>query len=213
MKIKLLILTIAVCMIAAPAKADLFGFHLGNLSVVFDGSTLTTTSIGGSTSGSLYRNVAPAGTAQFNAASWGSGSESLLMSMTISNVTATSADAVGSMTFVDVDGGTISANIAGTWSNTTGFPMFGGTLSPVSFSPSASTFDGHTGSVNMQFAAPQNQWRGGLTQLITSSSSWFDSPFRGTGGSIDAGVVPVPAAVVLGILGLGVTGYKLRKFA
>jgi hypothetical protein len=214
MKTKLLVLAIAVCMIATPAKADLFGFHLGNLSVVYDGGvSVDTTSINGLTSGSLYRNLTPASTAQFNAASWGTGMESLTINMTLSNLTASSADAIGTMTFVDVDGSTIAANLAGTWTGGTGLPTFVGQLTGVTHTPTTDTFDGHSGSVNMQFADPQ-PWMGAIVQLV-ATTSWFTPkvPLTAIGGSIDVSVVPVPGAVLLGILGLGAAGLKLRKYA
>jgi hypothetical protein len=213
MKIKLLVLAIAICMIATPARADLFGFHLGNLSVSYDGGTGFTTTGNSATSGSLYRNVAPASTAQFNAGSWGTGSESLLISMTLSNITATTADAVGTIQFVDVDGTTIAADVAGTWNGAAGLPIFAGKLTTVTSLPVNASFDGHTGSVNMQYVQAQ-PWRGALVQLV-ASTNWFTpgTTLRATGGSIDVSVVPVPAAVLLGVLGLSVAGLKLRKFA
>jgi hypothetical protein len=213
MKIRLLVLAMAICMIAAPAKADLFGFHLGNLSLNYDGAATVTTTGAGSTSGSLYRNIAPAGTAQFLASSWGTGSEALTISMALSNLTGSTADATGTMSFVDVDGTTIAANLAGTWNNAAGLPIFQGKLTTVTSLPTGANFDGHTGSVDMNYSAPQ-PWRGAIVQL-TATSNWFTSgtQLASRGGSIDVSVVPVPAAVVLGVLGLGVAGLKLRKFA
>jgi hypothetical protein len=215
MKIKLLVLAIAVCMIATPARADLFGFDLGNLTVSYDGGTaVTTTGTAGVTTGSLYRNIAPASTAQFLSGSWGiSGSESLLISMTLSNLGLSTADATGTITFVDVDGTTLAADLAGSWSGASGLPIFVGKLTTVTSTPPTDTFDGHTGSVDMTFAQ-QQPWRGAIVQLVFTTN-WFTpgTQFNVRGGSIDVGVVPVPAAVILGVLGLGVAGLKLRKFS
>jgi hypothetical protein len=215
MKIKLLVLAIAICMIATPAKADLFGFHLGNLSATYDGSTsFTTTGLAGLTTGSLYRNVAPTGTAVFDLGQWGSGSENLLISMTLSNITAATADAVGTISFSDVDGTTIAANLSGSWINLAGQSLFSGALTTVTNTPVGATFDGHSGnSVSLVYANNPQPWRGALVQL--TSANWFTGPAfaRATGGSIDVSVVPVPAALLLGVLGLSVAGLKLRKFA
>lgn len=41
----------------------------------------------------------------------------------------------------------------------------------------------------------------------------IDSDYPSLGDSFHLSVVPVPAAVILGVLGLGVAGLKLRKFA
>jgi len=205
---------VILCLSAAPAKADLFGFHLGNLLVSYDGAVgLTSTSLAGLTSGSLYRNLPPAGTAQFSAPLWGTGAESLLINMTLSNIGATTADAAGTITFSDIHGDTIAANLTGTWIGATGLPIFYGKLTTVTHTPVAATFDGHTGSVDMQFVQPQ-PWRGAIVQLV-ATTNWFTPgvPLSSIGGSLDVSVVPVPAAVVLGILGLGVAGLKLRKFA
>jgi hypothetical protein len=215
MKIKLLVLAIAICMIAAPAKADLFGFHLGNLSASYDGSTSFTTTGWSETTGSLYRNIpSPTVTAGFDSGQWGTGSEALLISMTLSNITATTADAIGTISFSDVDGTTIAANLSGSWINLAGQSLFSGALTTVTNTPVGATFDGHSGdSVSLVYANNPQPWRGALLQL--TSANWFTGPAfaRSTGGSIDVSVVPVPAALLLGVLGLSVAGLKLRKFA
>jgi hypothetical protein len=41
----------------------------------------------------------------------------------------------------------------------------------------------------------------------------FFGDSRAAGGAVDLSVVPVPTTVLLGILGLGVAGVKLRKYA
>ena len=214
MKIKLLVLAIAVCMIATPARADLFGFHLGNLSADYDGTSLLTVTGWASTSGSLYRNIAPTGTAVFDFGSWGTGSESLLVSMTLSSITSTTADAVGTITFKDVGADTFAADVSGTWLNVSGIGVFAGALTDVTYAPAAATFDGHSGdAVDLVFPGSPQPWVGALVQL--TGSTWFTSGSYDNvhGGSLDVSVVPVPAAVLLGMLGLGVAGVKLRKFA
>jgi hypothetical protein len=214
MKIKLLVLAIAICMIATPARADLFGFHLGNLSASYNGSTTFTTTAWAQTTGALYRNTAPIGQAQFLTGQWGTGAESLLISMTLSSITAINAQAVGTISFSDVQGDTIAADFTGTWFNTGGLSSFVGTLTNVTQTPVNATFDGHAGTpVSLVFANDPQPWRGAILQL--TAANWFTGPaFTGAkGGSIDVSVVPVPAALVLGILGLSVAGLKLRKFA
>ena len=206
---------------AAPAKADLFGFHLGNLQATYDGgSAFTTTGFnsgtGQSTTGALYRNVAPAGTASFQNGLWGTvGAESLNIVMTISNLQANSAVGTGTLSFSDIHGDTIAANVSGTWTNLSGIAYFGGSLTTVTHTPAGATFDGHTGdAVSLVYANNPQPWRGALVQL--AAGPWFGGgayaqPFLG--GSVDVKVVPVPGAVLLGILGLGAVGVKLRKFA
>jgi len=206
MKMKLLVVAIALCMIATPVKADLFGFHLGNLSASYDGSTSFTTTGWSETTGSLYRNVAPAGTASFDLGQWGTGSEALLIQMTLSSITSSTAQATGSIAFSDVDGTTIAGSIVGTWYNAGGLSSFVGTLTSVTATPVGATFDGHSGdSVSLSYGINNPQpWRGAILQL--TAANWFTGPAftRATGGSIDVSVVPVPAALVLGVLGMGV---------
>jgi len=70
---------------------------------------------------------------------------------------------------------------------------------------------------------PGNHDTGGLVALhypVYGSFSSLQDLFASLGqgsvldnGSVHAQVVPIPAAVLLGMLGLGVTGMKLRKYA
>jgi hypothetical protein len=220
MKTKLLILSIAVlCLNAAPAKADLFGFHLGNLENDYDGTTFTATDWQ-QTTGNLYRNLAPAGTAEFDNNSWNLGTpatqEDFLISLTISSITETGAVGVGTFTLKDIDGDVLTGTVSGTWTPTgTSFANFTGTLGTVTYTPANNTFDGHSGdAVSLVFSSPQ-PWNGAIVQLAVTGN-WFSQGAYSEpelGGSIDVGIVPVPAAVLLGILGLGAAGLKLRKYA
>ena len=137
--------------------------------------------------------------------------------MAITNVLAGSADGAGTWTLTDTIGDTITGNLSGTWSNPSQTPLFVGTLDSVYWNNESTDndFDGDSGSVSMGFAAPQ-PWNGSVVHLTASSADWFGSGAWGgtvTGGSVDANVVPVPAAVLLGMLGLSVAGVKLRKYA
>jgi hypothetical protein len=219
MKTRLLILGLALCMIAAPARADLFGFHLGNLQFTWDGVSTFTSQDWASTAGTLYRNTAPAGTAEFEAGSWGAGLEDFMVSMTISSLTGVSAVGTGTWWLKDIDGDTLGGNISGNWANFGGNAMFLGVLGNVTYVPANNTFDGHDGdAVSLVFGGAGQPWSGWVTEL-TVQGAWFVSgQAYGTtplvqGGSVDAGVVPVPAAVLLGLLGLGAAGLKLRRFA
>ena len=215
----LFICCVTSCFYATPAKADLFGFTLSNLSHTFNGSSYSATdwmSGGQGTTGSLYRNIAPTGTAYFNATSWGTGPKAFSLLMTISNITANMAEGVGGITFFDVDGDFISANVAGDWMKIGASAVFWGTLSNVYYNEVVNTtFDGHSGeNVSMEFPSSE-PWDGTIVEL-TCSGGWFDKVYTNIhGGSVDASVVsvPAPAGVLLGILGLGVVGIKLRKYA
>ena len=215
MKKKLiLVVCLSLFLGAAPAKAGMFDFHFGSLISSWDGTSAFSTNVSPTlTSGSVTRLQAPSGVANLLAGQWGLGGN-FGLSMTLSNVTATSADAIGSFAVTDTNGDIISGNLAGAWSRIGPSNVFGGVLNNVSFAnnSSDSTFNGHLGSVSMTF--PQAMpWHGSLIQL-SSTGTWFSQgSYTTRSGSVDASVVPVPGAVLLGILGLGAVGVKLRKFA
>jgi len=55
---------------------------------------------------------------------------------------------------------------------------------------------------------------GGVTATTLDGLFTVSSPVGGyTHGDIDIKIVPIPAAVLLGVIGLGVVGLKLRKYA
>jgi hypothetical protein len=238
MKARLFVLGLALCAIAAPARADMFGFDFGNIRATFNGTNKSFSTMDwANTTGHVYRNDSLAGTANFNAGSWNKGSpatkEDLLIQMAITNITTTTATGSGTFAIKDIQGDTLSGNLDGAWAkakkydihgNWTGLYLdkgiFNGSLTNVTFASVDNTFDGHSGSVSMIFTEPQ-PWDGTLVEL-TTTGAWFTSPTTGAvrsfdakGGSIDATVVPVPvpAAFLLGLLGMSVAGLKLRKFA
>ena len=214
---------------ATPAMATMFDFHFGSLNSSWDGTSAFSTSVNPTmTSGSLTRHRVPTATAQFLANGllpgfdWATLGGNFSLSMTVANFTGTgtaldpfSATGSGSFAITDINGDIISGNIAGAWARTTSVSNdFSGALSNVSFANNSGdgNFDGHLGSASMSY--PQAiPWRGSLIQLSTTSG-WFSAGAYSTdSGSVDASVVPVPGAVLLGILGLGAVGVKLRKLA
>lgn len=224
-------------MAATSAMAEHFGFSYSNLHTVFDGVDSFSTTDQASTTGSLYRNQPPAGTAEFftdttvNALSvfgvsldkWAVGPQSFLISMTISDITATSAVGSGSFSLTDIDGDAIGGVLNGTWVKAPllNSAVFTGSMTNVNYTPAVAgndAFDGHVGSVSMAFSDTNfGPWGGVLVQL-TAPSGWFTDQFGDaqafdvTGGSIDA-VLPVPGAVLLGMLGLSAAAIRLRKRA
>ncbi len=222
MKIRLLVLVLAVCMIATPAMANLFDFHFGSLTSTYTYSSGTfNVSVNPTlTSGSVTRLEAPIGVMQFLADTpghsyWGIEGGNFSLSMMINNIGASTADGAGSFTITDTGGDTITGNLAGTWADLGVSNFFAGTLSNVNFiSVSDGNFDGHLSSSVLMSFTSLPPWYGTLIELSTTGT-WFGDGFDYTtnSGSVDASVVPVPAAVILGILGLGVVGIKLRKYA
>jgi hypothetical protein len=77
-------------------------------------------------------------------------------------------------------------------------------------------FDGDDNTEASMLFGASPPWSGTLIELTSSKAAWFGGgAWSGTvtGGSVDALVVPAPAAVLLGVFGLSVVGMKLRKFA
>ena len=98
-----------------------------------------------------------------------------------------------------------------------GAPEFSGGLSGVYIASDDGELNAEFGSsVSLDFT-PAPPYHGSLIELTANGAEWFDLGEWDetiTGGSVDARVmVPTPAAVFLGILGLGVAGWKLRRFA
>jgi len=159
------------------------------------------------------------------------------ITMTISSITPTNAWGVGSWTLTDAGGDTVTGNVSGLWVPTVpaspgvpgiATPSFVGSLGNVNFNdstplnPTDDTFNGDSSTaVSMFFPFSPQPWGGTMSHLTATGATWFSTgtwknatggPII-TGGTATATVVPVPAAVLLGMLGLSVTGIKLRKFA
>jgi hypothetical protein len=229
MKPKLLILGLALCLTTVPASAmpDLFGFRFGNIEAVFDGVTSFSTMDWMQTTGDLYRNESPGGTAEFTNGLWGMGSESFLVSMAIDNISAATADGAGSFAIVDIQGDIVGGDIRGSWVRMGDAGVFIGTLTNVTYTSVADDmFDGHSGNASMIFSAPQ-PWDGTLVEL-TAGGAWFTLGSSATlhsfdvkGGSAEAMIegltpgtttgIPAPGAFVLGLLGAGILGLGRRR--
>ena len=223
MKRKTLLLFICsafLCLNAAPASADLFHFTVHRLDMTYSGGRFDASLDTTFGAAALTRDVSPISTVAFGPGP----SRDFNIWMDISNFAGTGtpldpfrADGAGKFTLTDTDSDTIVGDVAGTWIMA-GVPVFVGNLSNVNWSQdieSDDLFNGDGGaSASMSFGG--GQWPGILTLLTASGAAWFEPGDWGgtvTGGSVDALVVPVPAAVLLAILGLGVAGVKLRKFA
>ena len=201
--------------VSTPAMAGLFGFSYSNLHTAFDGVDSFTTTHTPSTVGSVYRNSPPAGTAVFLSPFWGMGSEGFLIDMKISDITATTATGHGTFSVEDMDGDAIAGTLSGAWQKVNGNGVFVGSMTDVTYAGADDSFDGHFGAMSTVFDTPA-PWSGTLLQL-TATGGWFADlqgvakEFTVQGGSIDA-YVPVPAAALLGAIGIGAAGVRLRRF-
>jgi len=207
-KLLLTLGVVAVCLIATPAWANIFSFSYSGVQSNFS-SSLFTLDKTDNTLGRVYTDSAPG--ALFLPDSW-AGPEDFSLSLTISNVQADTADGVGWFTITDVHGDTIVGNIVGTWVKTASqIQFFGGDLSNVIYSGDG-TFTGHSGTLTM---VPGSGSVGGISIAPLITSQWFDQSWQTpvTTGSVDASVVPIPGAVLLGFLGLTASGLGLRRLS
>lgn len=105
----------------------------------------------------------------------------------------------GNFTFTDVNGVSVSGNIAGDWSSPgAGILFFNGALSGVAFSGPVWTGEFGAWGTNIPGGPPYD---GAIVQLTFSGSGFFNGAFdnRATGSTLQ--LVPAPGALAL--LGLG----------
>jgi len=214
---------VTVCLSAVPAEASLFDFGFGSVRSTFTldpggtTGTFVAAKIDGLTMGSVnHLNPAPMSTAAFL---WGIGftGGDVSLSMDITNISASAMTAVGigQFTLTDTTGDRITGNFQGNWTRTGQANTFAATMSNVRFDNASGDdqFDGHFGTAaSMVFSASQ-PWIGVMQELSTTAN-WFSlGSYTTNSGSIDPGVdaVPVPAAALLGVLGLGTAGLQLRR--
>ena len=216
-KILLMFCFTAFCLCGPPAFADMFDFE-ASLVMTFDGATLN---------GSLYdfgdvtlnRLDAPIETVVVGPGILTSGDFSLSMDVDNIDNTAHTATGTGEFTLTDIDGDTITGDISGNWGlNVGGYTAFTGDLTNVQWTSDDGFFNGDGGSDDAAVALDlltSPPWGGQVVELtIDSLQDWvlYTDWGRPKPGTINA-VVPTPAAVLLGILGLSAVGIKLRKYA
>jgi len=211
----------ALCLSSAPASADLFHFSIPNkFEMTFDGTRFDA-SLNYYSDFALTRDVAPVETVNLFPWKSGLGLGALSLWMDLDNITATTATAMGQFTITDVDGDTLTGNLTGDWALIGNYPSFSGEMSGIQWTTDDGFFNGNDGSddssMPLDFASDP-PWTGSIMELTTGHTSWFTYPWEEPyavkrGGGIEGVVVPIPAAILLGILGLGAVGLKLRKYA
>jgi hypothetical protein len=217
----------AFCLNGAPAFADMFDFDVTDLNMTYDGSTLNASLDKSFFNGGdviLNRLDAPIETVVLENTGPYPGTETLgdfSFSMNIQNIDNTAHTATGTGTFIltDIDGDTITGDISGNWALIGGYTTFSGSLTNVQWTSDDGFFNGDSGSDDA--AVPLDlvtlpPWDGQTVDMMINHEAWMLYTTWGERikpGDLAVVIVPVPAAVLLGILGLGAVGVKLRKYA
>lgn len=152
------------------------------------------------TSGDVTRIVAPASTAHYHAG-FLSGSEQgpdFVLELTLTNVTAQTADAFGTFSVVDQQGDMLSGSVNGQFTPLgTGFSAFTGLVSNAFFTENSGDgrFDGPSGGgFPLEFPGARI-FHGAQISLLTGG--WFQESFENQNSLFDVSLVPEPAALLM----------------
>jgi len=124
------------------------------------------------------------------------------------------ANGTGTISVWDKDGDQIMGYVNGSWQELGGVATFTGTISPlfVFDNSSDTTFDGNLyGSFSTDFSN-YPMLLGATTDLATHEGWFPDTGFSNVRSSVTSQIIPAPAAVLLGMIGLGIVGWVKRKF-
>jgi hypothetical protein len=136
----------------------------------------------------------------------------------VTNMDADSANGTGTVSIKDNDGTILGMTVVGEFSMLGGKVYFNGNITSAGFIADDGDFEGDIGSFSTDFGKYNDiPWVGTITQFTVDGGSWikdiaeFSGKSTNSTGEITA--VPVPAAVLLGGLGLGLVGWMKRRFA
>ncbi len=218
------ILAAGIATLASAAYADvaLSTFTFSDLDSEYftqDGVTgFFTARAGGQTSGDVTRlNDPVAETAEYTPA-FANDDASLadvVFEMSVSNITALSADGIGTFSITDIDGDAITGTLEGTWLRANaGAPIlfFNGTLSEVAFTASCDgLFEGTDGvGFDLTPFMLNNLFTGGIVQVSFGLDTFFDQSFSGFNSQFSGTIVPTPGAAAL-LLGAGGVFIRRRR--
>lgn len=206
----------AALLVAGPARADIdphFTFGFTDLDGDYTASgaggqfraVASALASGGpfDSAGDVTRVAPPQSTADFDPGFAAmAGSLNVELTMDISNVTSDSAEASGSFTITDLNGDTITGEIAGAWNRLGSvFASFKGLLQNVALTNSSGDdrFDGSFGSgFSMLFSG--QPLAGAI--IVLETGAWFDASFADQNTQVEASIIPAPSAAALGLIGL-----------
>ncbi|MCH8243910.1 MAG: PEP-CTERM sorting domain-containing protein [Planctomycetes bacterium] len=218
---KVLVSVLSLLAIATGGSAfaeDLFSFAYSDLDGDYDAaSMLFTAADDDNTNGDVTRIISPGSTAFFsgNAGDGGfPGLASFNLETMITNLTATTADLVaGSLELHGFQGGVISAELSGGWTNVGGSAHFNGLLSNVMITSDDGFFYGTDGS-NFSTVFPVDPPFNGNIINLTFGAWFLDDPegFENLTTLTSGVVVPEPATLALfAVGGLALVVRRRRK--
>jgi hypothetical protein len=233
MKKMTLIAVVCAC-VATPALANLT-YDMGSASLRFTESTGQLLVRETNLSQLALEFDTPGGVALDNAAITGGANFNLAVDLTLTQLAANLWTAAGTLTFTDTATGTnaIAASIASTSIVATGTSLeIRGALGPLTgTSILVNRGDPWVFAGNADDGSPANA-DGVANQITVLAPASYDAGdiltlkfgYQGTvdgffgqnevlsGGEVKGAIVPVPAAILLGFLGLGAAGLKLRRY-
>jgi len=183
----------------------------------FDGASSFTMEDGNLTVGTVQRVISPTGTAEYrvNFAAIPGTLADFNLTMTLSNITPTTADGVGRFIITDDDGTTFTGSLAGTWKlvnlGMVKCATFEGAVTNGSFGGHADgTFDGpNGGSFSTDFGASALY---GPIVTLRLGNQWFTGPaFSASTEDVMVKVVPTPSTLAFGLLGTFLLGLVRRR--
>ncbi|MBZ0172156.1 MAG: hypothetical protein K8E66_07240 [Phycisphaerales bacterium] len=168
------------------------------------------------TGGDVSLLIGAKGTAEFDTGFFGLGGlADVDITMSISNVTGSSADGVGMVTLTDTDGDILSASFTGIWNiiNPIGFMFFSGTADDYEFTDNGQAdgvFNGTTGSFDMS-SLVGNLFDGAISLLLRNPGGFGDD-FAKVSTQGDGILIPTPGAVLIASVGaLGMIAPRRRR--
>ena len=197
--------------VVSSASGQLISFTYSDLNGSFDSASSTYSAVAQSaSSGDVSRLDSNPGTAEFSAGSFPAVNSDFNISLSVSAITATTAQGNGTLVITDADGDTLSMDVTGEFSLLFGSVFYEGFLSNAFFNNESGdgTFDGESlGSFDNP--VPAGPYVGSVVELFFDPGNFFGSDFSGEDTLLNGILIPSPASAA--VLGLGALAAVRRR--